>query len=99
MMKNKKFWALLLALTMAFSLAACGGKDGSDGKSQDSGAPAAAPEEQKTGDAGEDQIPPIKAETPDPQRPLLKTRPPAAPETSKRTLTAIWPMSRARAPL
>ena len=55
MMKSKKFWALLLALTMAFSLAACGGKDGSDGKSQDSGAPAAAPEEQKTGDAGEDQ--------------------------------------------
>ena len=55
MMKNKKFWALLLALTMAFSLAACGGKDGGDGKSQDSGAPAAASEEQKTGDAGEDQ--------------------------------------------
>ena len=55
MMNSKKFWALLLALAMAFSLAACGGKDGGADQSQDGGTPAAAPEEQKTGDAGEDQ--------------------------------------------
>ena len=51
MMKHKKFWALLLALAMVLSLAACGGKDADSDKSGDSGTPAAAPEDQKTGDA------------------------------------------------
>ena len=55
MMNSKKFWSLLLALAMAFSLTACGGKDGGADQSQDSGTPAAASEEQKTDGSEEDQ--------------------------------------------
>ena len=55
MMNSKKFWSLLLALAMAFSLAACGGKDRGADQSQDSGTPAAASEEQKTDGSEEDQ--------------------------------------------
>lgn len=55
MMKSKKFWALLLALAMVLSLAACGGNGGNSGGSGDSGASAAAPEDQKTGDGGSSQ--------------------------------------------
>lgn len=54
MMKSKKFWALLLALAMVLSLAACGGNGGNTG-SKDSGAPSAAPEDQKTADTGSGQ--------------------------------------------
>lgn len=54
MRKIAKFWALLLALAMALSLAACGGNGGSSGGSGDGGTSAAAPEEQKTGDTGGD---------------------------------------------
>ncbi len=55
MMKSKKFWALLLALAMVLSLAACGGKDASSDKSGDAGTSAASPEDQKTEDAGSGQ--------------------------------------------
>lgn len=55
MMKSKKFWALLLALAMVLSLAACGGKDASSDKSGDTGTSAAAPEDQTSGDAGSEQ--------------------------------------------
>lgn len=55
MMKCKKFWALLLALAMVLSLAACGGNGGNSGGSEDSGASSAAPEDQKTEDAGNSQ--------------------------------------------
>lgn len=54
MMKSKKFWALLLAIAMVLSLAACGGNGGNTG-SEDSGAPSAAPEDQKTADTGSGQ--------------------------------------------
>nr|WP_325229375.1 transporter substrate-binding domain-containing protein [uncultured Oscillibacter sp.] len=54
-MKSKKFWALLLALAMVLSLAACGGKDASSDKSGDTGTSAAAPEDQTSGDAGSEQ--------------------------------------------
>ena len=49
MKRSNKLWALLLALAMVMSLAACGGKDGGS----DSGA--AAPEDQKTSDTGSGQ--------------------------------------------
>ena len=55
MMKSKKLWALLLALAMVLSLAACGGKDSAGSGSNDGGTSAAAPEDQKTEDAGSDQ--------------------------------------------
>ena len=55
MMKSKKFWALLLALAMVLSLAACGGKDASSDKSGDVGPSAAAPEDQTSGGAGDEQ--------------------------------------------
>ena len=55
MMKSKKFWALLLALAMVLSLAACGGKDASSDKSGDAGPSAAAPEDQTSGGAGDEQ--------------------------------------------
>ena len=51
MMKSKKLWALLLALAMVLSLAACGGKDGN----ADGSASAVPPEDQTTGDAGSGQ--------------------------------------------
>ncbi|MCI8841776.1 MAG: transporter substrate-binding domain-containing protein, partial [Oscillibacter sp.] len=54
-MKSKKFWALLLALAMVLSLAACGGKDASSDKSGDAGPSAAAPEDQTSGGAGDEQ--------------------------------------------
>ena len=55
MMKCKKFWALLLALAMVLSLAACGGNGGASSGSGDSGASSAAPEDQKTEDVGSSQ--------------------------------------------
>ncbi len=55
MMKSKKFWALLLALAMVLSLAACGGKDASSDKSGDTGTAAATPEDQTSGNAGSEQ--------------------------------------------
>ena len=55
MMKRKKFWALLLALTMVLSLAACGGNGGNSSGSGDSGASSAAPEDQKTDGEGSSQ--------------------------------------------
>ena len=51
MMKSKKLWALLLALAMVLSLAACGGKDGN----ADGSASAVPPEDQTAGDAGSGQ--------------------------------------------
>ena len=55
MMKRKKFWALLLALAMVLSLAACGGNGGNSSGSGDSGSPAAAPEDPKTDGEGSSQ--------------------------------------------
>lgn len=55
MMKSKKFWALLLALAMVLSLAACGGNGGNSSGSGDNNPPAAAPEDQKAEDAGSGQ--------------------------------------------
>lgn len=56
MMKNKKFWALLLALAMVLSLAACGGGSDDSSSPADSGSTSvAAPEDQKSGDTGSDQ--------------------------------------------
>ena len=51
MMKSKKLWALLLALAVVLSLAACGGKDGN----ADGSASAVPPEDQTAGDAGSGQ--------------------------------------------
>ena len=53
MMKSKKLRALLLALVMVLSLAACGGKDSGGAAGSDS--PAAPPENQPAGDAGSGQ--------------------------------------------
>ena len=53
MMKSKKLRALLLALVMVLSLAACGGKD--SGSTAGSDSPAAPPENQPAGDAGSSQ--------------------------------------------
>lgn len=55
MMKSKKLWALLLALAMVLSLAACGGNGGNSGGSGDSGASSAASEDQKNEDDGSSQ--------------------------------------------
>lgn len=55
MMKSKKLWALLLALAMVLSLAACGGNGGASSGSGDSGASSAAPEDQKNEDDGSSQ--------------------------------------------
>ena len=56
MMKSKKFWALLLALAMVLSLAACGGGSGRSGSPADSGSTSVvAPEDQTAGDTGSDQ--------------------------------------------
>ena len=53
MMKSKKLRALLLALVMVLSLAACGGKD--SGSTAGGGSSAAPPENQPAGDAGSSQ--------------------------------------------
>lgn len=55
MMKSKQFWALLLALAMVWSLAACGGKEGNSTPGENGGTSAAAPEDPETGDTGSGQ--------------------------------------------
>ena len=55
MMKSKQFWALLLALAMVWSLAACGGKEGNSAPGENGDTSAAAPEDPETGDTGSGQ--------------------------------------------
>ena len=55
MMNSKKFWALLLALAMVLSLAACGGSDNSGSPADSGNTSVVAPEDQKSGDTGSDQ--------------------------------------------
>lgn len=54
MMNNQKFWAILLALAMVLSLAACGGQEGGS-SGGGGGTSVSAPEGQKTDDAGSGQ--------------------------------------------
>lgn len=53
MMKTKKLWALLLALVMMLSLAACGGKDSDETQAPEAPADSAPADSGDTGDAGD----------------------------------------------
>ena len=53
MMKTKKLWALLLALVMLLSLAACGGKDSAETQAPEAPADSAPADSGDAGDAGD----------------------------------------------